>query len=157
MPSRGRVREERDVPRRLTLIREISRGRRGGGPSGLQSRFYCPPPFLEDALSTFLCPAEIHLARRDAFRRPLPLLSLFFVLFPIGGSLSFRLETARSARIFSSFPPFRPKSPELIRPLPRFRDRGTSRESYHRQPDRRRARNLPRHSAANSQRIRLGK
>jgi len=52
---------ERRIP--LIFIRKISReGGEDDGPNEVQSRFYCP--LLEGGLSTFLCPAEIHSARK---------------------------------------------------------------------------------------------
>lgn len=46
----------------LIFIRKISRGDGDDGADKVQSRFYCP--LLEGGLSTFLCPAEIHGARK---------------------------------------------------------------------------------------------
>lgn len=104
----------------LIFIRKISRGDGDDGADKVQSRFYCP--LLEGGLSTFLCPAEIHGARKCLLkistsvadpppRRPAS---------PSSRSPVLLFQTASSTAVyFSSFLDFRPsaKLSRLIRAL----------------------------------------
>lgn len=73
-------------------------------PTKVQSRFYCPS--LEGSLSTFLCPAEIHDARKCLLKISISVasLSLYFLPFPTGRFFCF---TTFSVVYFSPrFPSF---------------------------------------------------